>query len=87
MIKIPDLMHLRIELEGGFKTDPKYLLFIRTVKHNHFSVFNLSGCNHFVVFSLVKILSRWQTETWPLGVEYSKPGRAGGAKLFILKVQ
>ena len=32
LIKIPDLMHLKIELEGGFKTDPKYLLFIRTVK-------------------------------------------------------
>ena len=70
MIKIPDLMHLKIELEGGFKTDPKYLLFIRTVKHNHFTVFNLSGCNHFLVFSLVKILGgRLKPGLWGLNIQ------------------
>ena len=30
MIKIPDLMRMKIQLRGGFTTDPKYLLFFIT---------------------------------------------------------
>ena len=75
MIKVPDLMRLKIELGGGFNTNPKYFLVFsvlskkKTERHHKYSV------------SYVIISPRWVNETWPLGVEYLQPGkalRAGG---------
>ena len=71
MIKVPDLMRLKIELGGGFNTDPKYFFVLsvlialnKTERHHKYSV------------SYVIISCRWLNETWPLGVEYLQPGKA-----------
>ena len=71
VIKVPDLMLLnkgtdrKLELRGGFNTDPKYYLLW----------FFLRPQNNQMV--LIIILSRWLTESWPLGGEVATKGREG----------
>ena len=61
VIKVPDLMRLKIELGGGFTTDAKY----------YFCSYYVLDRTEKLDF-----YSRWFTETWPLGVDYAMRGRA-----------